>query len=291
MNKTRAEKMVDIFVVYLPLVLLTLVVVYPFYYLLINSFNETLVNKPEYLIVKNFTFQSYKSIFNDRSLLHAMFVSAARTVVGAVTTVFICAMAAFSLRKKNLLFRAFILVILTIPMFFRGGLIPRYLNLRMLGLLDTFLVYIIPRWYKFFYLIIMMSVFGDVADEMEEAAIIDGAGYFSIFIKIYIPVCIPVIATMLLFESVDAWNEWFDTVYFTRSRDLLTLQAVLVRVIRNADYSNYQQALQSAMDRYSNNPEGIKLATMFVAVVPILMVYPFLQRYFIKGIMIGSLKG
>ena len=283
--------MVDIFVVYLPLVLLTLVVVYPFYYLLINSFNETLVNKPEYLIVKNFTLQSYRSIFNDRSLLHSMFISASRTVIGAVTTVFICAMAAFSLRKKNLLFRSFILVILTVPIFFRGGLIPRYLNLRMLGLLDTFFVYIIPRWYKFFYLIIMMSVFGDVADELEEAAIIDGAGYFSIFIKIYLPVSIPVVATMLLFESVDAWNEWFDTVYFTRSRSLLTLQAVLVRVIRNADYSAYQQALQSSLDRFANNPEGIKLATMFVAVIPILLVYPFLQRYFLKGIMIGSLKG
>jgi putative aldouronate transport system permease protein len=291
MRKSRISKIIDIFIVYLPLILLSLSILYPFYYLLINSFSDDLITTPVYFYIKNFTAINYKTVLSDRGLFHAAWITVSRTAIGSLSTVFVCGMCAFALRKRNLLFRGFFITVFTIPMFFQGGLIPTYLNLKMLGLLDTYLVYILPRLYKFFYIIIMMSAFRDVSDELEEAATIDGAGYFRIFIRIYVPVSIPVLATMILFESVDAWNEWFDTAFFTRSRNLLTLQAVLVRIIRNADFSVYQSSLQSAMEENSNNPEGIKLATMFITIFPILMVYPFLQRYFVKGIMVGSVKG
>ena len=280
--------------IYAPLVVLGISIIYPFYYYLINSVNTLLHAGPAYLLPPDLTLRNYQVIFANNRLLTAFTTSTARTVVGTVFTVFNCAMCAFALRKPNLPFRNWYLVIFAIPLFFSGGLIPIYLNLRFLGLLDTFWVYIFPQLFSFFYVIIMMTSFNDLPVSLEDSARIDGAGYFRIFVRIYFPISMPLIAAIALFAGVAQWNSWFDTLYFTRSESLETLQAVLLRVVKQSSLGSFVQemaALQDEQIMNHLNPEGVQFATMLVTVLPIVMVYPFLQRYFIKGILIGSIKG
>ena len=280
--------------IYAPLVLLGPSIIYPFYYYLINSVNIKLHAGPAYLFPPELTLRNYQVIFANNRLLTAFTTSTARTVIGTVLTVFNCAMCAFALRKPNLPFRNWYLVIFAIPLFFSGGLIPIYLNFRFLGLLDTFWVYIFPQLFSFFYVIIMMTSFNDLPVSLEDSARIDGAGYFRIFVRIYFPISMPLIAAIALFAGVAQWNSWFDTLYFTRSESLETLQAVLLRVVKQSSLGSFVQemaALQDEQIQNHLNPEGVQFATMLVTVLPIVMVYPFLQRYFIKGILIGSIKG
>ena len=280
--------------IYVPIVVLSLSIIYPFYYYLINSVNTQLIAAPAYLLPPDYTLRNYQVIFANDRLLNAFVTSTLRTVIGTVVTVFNCAMCAFALRKPNLPFRNWYLALFAVPLFFSGGLIPIYLNFRFLGLLDHFLVYILPNLFSFFYVIIMMTSFNDLPSSLEDSARIDGAGYFRIFVRIYFPISMPMIAAIALFAGVAQWNSWFDTLYFTRSESLETLQAVLLRIIKQSSLGSFVQemaALQEETVANYLNPEGVQFATMLVTVIPIVMVYPFLQRYFIKGILIGSIKG
>ena len=279
--------------IYAPIIVLSVSIVYPFYYYLINSLNADLIRAPAFLLVKNYTAKNYQVIFANDRLLTAFVVSSLRTVVGTAVTVFNCAMCAFALRKHNLPFRNVYLVIFTIPLFFSGGLIPIYLNFRFLGMLDNFLVYILPHLFLFFYVIIMMTSFNDLPSSLEDSARIDGAGYFRIFIQIYFPISLPMIAAVALFAGVAQWNSWFDTVYFTRSEALETLQAILLRIIKQSSLGSFIQEMAALQDETNTsylNPEGVQFATMLITVIPIVMIYPFLQRYFIKGILVGAVK-
>ena len=296
MKITVKTRVIDAFVIYVPIVVLCLLIAYPFYYMFINSFNKSLAHHWEYVWPKDFTFNYYEMVFRGEGIPRAILVTALRTVVGIVTTVLNAAMCAFALRKRDLSLRSIYLVIFIIPMFFGGGLIPDYLVFRMYGLLDTFWIYIIPKIFQFFYIIILMAFFRSLSDALEDSAKIDGAGYFTIFMRIYLPISLPVLAVIALFSGVNHWEEWFDTLYFTRKKWLTTLPAILVRVIRQAEQVAFGTTREArTMDESARllniNPDGIKIATMFVAITPVLCIYPFLQRFFVKGLMIGSLKG
>ena len=173
-------------------------------------------------------------------------------------------------------------------------MIPVYLNLRALGLLDRFLVYILPNLFSFFYVIIFMAQFNEVPVSLEESARVDGAGYARVFTAIYLPISAPVVAAITLFAGVAQWNSWFDTAYFTRSPRLDTLQGLLVRVIKQASLGDFTSEAAQTMVAEANahylHPDGIQFATMMVTIIPIVLVYPFLQRYFIKGILLGAVK-
>ena len=281
--------------IYASLALLSLTIIYPFWYSLINSVNtELITGTPAFLLPGNYTLKNYQVIVANDRMFNAFVMSVLRTVVGAVSTTFTCAMCAFALRKRNLPFRNIYLVLFTIPLFFSGGLIPMYLNFRFLGILNNFLVYILPRLFSFYYVIIMMTSFNDMPVSLEESARIDGAGYFRIFLRIYLPISLPVIAVIALFAGVEQWNSWFDTAYYTKGGRLETLQSILLRLIKQSSPGSFiaeMAALQDETRHNYLNPEGLKFATMLVTVIPIVMVYPFLQRYFIKGILIGSIKG
>ena len=200
--------------IYAPLVLLGISILYPFYYYLINSVNTQLNAGPAYLLPPDFTLRNYQVIFANNRLLTAFMTSTARTLVGTVLTVFNCALCAFALRKPNLPFRNWYLAIFAIPLFFSGGLIPIYLNFRFLGLLDNFLVYILPNLFSFFYIIIMMTSFNDLPVSLEDSARIDGAGYFRIFLRIYSP-------------HIDAPDRRHRPVRRRRAVELLVRHAVL----------------------------------------------------------------
>lgn len=281
--------------IYAPLALLSLTIIYPFWYSLINSMNaELITGTPAFLLPGNYTLKNYQVIVANDRMFNAFVMSTLRTVIGAVSATFNCAMCAFALRKPNLPFRKAYLVLFVIPMFFSGGLIPEYLNYRFLVMLDTFSVYILPKLLSFFWVIVMMTGFNAMPVSLEESARIDGAGYFRIFLRIYFPISMPMIAAIALFAGVEQWNSWFDTAYFTKSQHLQTLQSILLRLIKQSSPGSFiaeMAALQDETRHNYLNPDGLKFATMLVTVIPIVMVYPFLQRYFIKGILIGSIKG
>lgn len=279
-------------ITYVFMTLFSLAVLYPFYYLVINSFNAEIVKGYALFTPRSFSVRGYEIIFTSDNLVNAFIISFLRSVLGIITVILFNSLAAFGLRKRELVFRNIYLIFFTIPMFFGGGLIPGYLNFRNLGLIDNFLIYIIPSIFGFFYIIILMTSFNDIPGSIEDAAVIDGAGSFYILFRIFLPLSVPVLATIGLFTGVGQWNSWFDTVYFTRSPQLMTLSAVMYRIIVKSSVSEeLNQLLDLNSKDIFESVEAIKLATIVVTVGPIIFIYPFFQRYFIKGIRIGSIKG
>ena len=272
------------------MVALILVMIYPFYFVVVNSFNALMTHRPSFFWPEMPTLINYMTVMTNDALVDAFFVSTARTVIGTALTLTVCASCAYVMSKKYFRFRAVYLILFTIPNFFSGGAVPAYLNIRNLGLLDTFWVYVLASAFSFFYMVMLISAYKAIPESLEEAALIDGAGILSVFMRIVLPVTLPTIATVALYAAVSQWNAWHDTLYYTNSNSLRTLSSVLMRIVRENNVSEYAD-LTSDMENRSFNPEGVKMATMIVSTLPILFVYPFLQRYFVKGIMIGSIKG
>ena len=272
------------------LTILLFIIVYPFYYAVINSFNEDLVRGPAFILPTHWSLQTYKIVFSDDSMITGFFNSVGRTLAGTVLAVICCSMAAFALSKPHLKLRGLYMVIFMIPTFFDGGQIPVYLNMKNLGLLNNFWVYLLPKTFSFFWMVILMTNFKNVPQELEEAAYIDGATTLRIFIQVVLPICLPALATIALYAAVNQWNSWYDTAYFTSNKQLTTLSWILMRTVKEQAFADMANDMNS-LETTSYNPEGVKMATMVVASVPIIMIYPFLQRFFVKGLMVGSIKG
>lgn len=277
------------------LIVLAVVCVYPCYLVLVLSLNDPvdalrgrLFFFPRVLTLDNFFF-----FFRDPSLFRAFSISVARTVIGSLASVFFTACFAYGASKKNLVGRKTILTYMIITMYINGGLIPFFLLIRNIGLYRNFLVYIIPLLFNAFNAIVMMTFFKGLSTEIEESAKIDGANDLRIFFVIVLPVSKAVIAAIILFNAVLQWNSWFDSMIFGGS-ELVTLQFKLVQIIRDVDAAK-KLALQNPafgnIMGYKPSLESVKATSMAVTIIPIIMVYPFLQRYFVKGIMIGSVKG
>ncbi|TCP21339.1 carbohydrate ABC transporter membrane protein 2 (CUT1 family) [Scopulibacillus darangshiensis] len=274
---------------------------YPFIYVLAYSLSDgkEAVRHTIYFFPKGFTFENYIQIFKDTKFLQAYKITILRTVIGTGLHVLLCAMFAYALTKKNLPGRSLFTFFIFIPTLFSGGLIPQFILYRELGLNNTFWVYILPFLYNFFNIIIMRTFFQQLPNSLEESAKIDGCGDFQIFLRIILPLSGPVLATIGLFEGVFHWNDWFTGTYFVNNQALLPVQTLLNELLTQSQAlaNAAQNAMQSggtttaAMSTTTVTPESLRMATLMVATVPILCVYPFLQRFFVKGVMIGSVKG
>ena len=245
------------------------------------------------LFPKVWTWDAYKYCFQDNEIIMAFFVSVLRTVTGTAIHAIVCCMAAYSLTRTDMPFRKFITAVLLIPMFFSAGMIPAYLNMKRLGLLNNFLVYVLPSGFSIYNTIIIRNYFFSIDKSMEEAASIDGASQVKIFTSIIMPLSKPVIATVALWQMVGQWNAWFDNmVYCRRTASLTTLQYLLRRMLdsltANTSTASGVEAIGALVD---TNPDTIKAATTILVVLPIVAVYPFLQKYFVQGIMVGAVKG
>jgi putative aldouronate transport system permease protein len=265
---------------------------YPIWYVLVNSFNDgnDAMRGGIYWWPRMFSFDSYLAVFANDGIMLAMGVTVAKTLVGTVIHVLFTAMVAYSFSRRELIGRPVYMVIGTITMFFNGGLIPYFLLIRDLGMLDSFWVYIIPAMFSFFDLIIFLSFFREIPDALEEAAKIDGANDLKIFYQIVLPVSMPVVATIALFHGVYQWNDYFTGMIYINKSDLQPIQTYLYRVVAQSS-SNQIAAATTGSIAKSVSSQSIKLATMVVTTLPIVIVYPFLQKYFVKGFMIGSIKG
>lgn len=275
------------------------VTVYPVWNVIMMSLNDPFdsLRGGITFYFREFTVGNFVYFFEQRNFLNSVVVSVGRTVVGTVCSVLVTGMYAFGMSKRNLMFRRFFSAYMMIPLYFSGGLIPTFLLIRSIGLYQNFFVYVVLYLFSTYNCIIMMTYFKGIPAELEESTKIDGGSDLTVFFRIIVPISMPVIATIALFNGVWQWNSWFDTILYGGAK-LMTLQATLVEIIRNADIvrklattSTSSTAAAMISRGYKPTVETVKATAMVIAAVPIILVYPFLQRYFVKGIMIGSIKG
>jgi putative aldouronate transport system permease protein len=282
---------------YTALTLLMIVTLYPFLNQIAISFNSATdsLKGGIYLWPREWTLENYRYVFKDATIFQATLVSVARTVLGTVLTVLCSAMVAYTISRPDFVLRRFVTIIFVLTMYVNGGLIPTFLLMKSLGLINSFWVYIWPGLIGVFNLIIIRSFIEGLPDGILEASRIDGAGDFRTFFSIVLPLSMPVLATVALFSGVYQWNSWFDVMLYNSSNiKLSTLQYELQKILQNS------QAAMTAASAFSNSqnlgassvtPMSIRATMTIVASVPIIMVYPFLQKYFVKGMMVGGVKG
>ncbi|MGM7723919.1 carbohydrate ABC transporter permease [Metabacillus sp. Hm71] len=293
MNKDRVFDLLN----YTFLTVVMIVTLYPFLNVLAISLNESTdtVRGGIYLWPREFTFNNYLEIAKYDNLVTGFFNSVMRTVVGTVLGVFVQAMVAFTLSRADFQGRKFVSTFIVLTMYFSGGLIPGYMLVRDLGLMNSFWVYILPGLVSAFNIIIIRSFMDGLPFSLQESAKMDGANDFTIFYRIILPLCKPVLATIALFVAVGQWNSWFDTyLYNSMNESLTTLQYELMKILDNTSMSGSVDANQMRpnAEQQSNmvSPESIKMAITMITVIPIILVYPFVQRYFIQGMTLGAVK-
>lgn len=297
MNRSKLGENSAQLIIWIILFIITFLTLFPFINTLAISFNKAYdtARGDLYFFPRVFTLENYKVIFSFPDLFSSVYVTIGRTVIGSFVSLFVTGMFAFGLSKSYLKGRKIYMALSIITMYFSGGLIPYYLVIRKLGLIDNFWVYVIPYAVGVFNMIIMRTYFRSIPEAMEESAKMDGAGLFTVFFRIIVPLSGPIIATMVLFNAVFQWNNWFDANIFINKAELKPLQSILVKIIAS---TRTDEAIQSAGPAASIlqaqkvvNIRSITAATMILTIVPIIMVYPFVQKYFVKGVMIGAVKG
>lgn len=291
-KKTLEDWILDSFITII-LLIIVFVTLYPFYYILIITLNDgadTAIGGM-YLWPRAFTLDNYIYFFEDTKWLNAFVVTFLRTIIGTLLGVLFTSMVAYGLAKRDLMFRKFYFIVVIVAMNFSGGLIAYYVILRSLGLINTFGVYVIPSMLNIFFLLIAISFFREIPDELAESARMDGAGEFRILLKIILPISLPLMATMSLFMGSGQWNSWLDSAYFVQSEELRTLTYRMMQVINQSQMPAGDSQSLASMSKATVTPFSVQATAMVVSIVPILCVYPFLQKYFVKGMMLGSVKG
>ena len=283
----------DIVLVVIMLVL-CFITLYPVWYTVIYSFSDAkdALRGGFYWWPRILSLESYKAVFNDKTIVDAFVLSICRTVVGTLTSVLFTAMVGYAFSKKHIMGNKFYIIFGTITMFFGGGLIPTFILIKNLGMYDSFWVYIIPSLFNFYNMIIFMSFFREMPASLEESAKLDGANDFTIFVRLILPLSMPVVATIALLNAVGHCNDYFTGVIYINKQQLQPIQTYLYRVVASATASRAAVSISgSAASAATVTSKSIQYATMVVTTAPVVCVYPFLQKHFVKGMMIGSIKG
>ena len=297
MQQSTGDKIFNI-VNYTVFTLITIACLFPFYYLFINTISDNELVRLGYiqLYPRGIHFQNYVEVMKINGILDALLVSIARTVLGTVWTVGGSAMLGYLVTKQEMWLRKVWYRLIVITMYFSAGLIPWYMNLRMLGFLDNFWVYVIPGLVSPYNVILVKTFIEGLPPALEESATLDGAGYMRCFLNVIIPLITPILATLCIFSAVGQWNSFTDTMMLMPSGKYYTLQFLLYKYQNEA--SSLAALVRSTQDSSSlanlatkQTALSVRMTVAMVVTFPILMVYPFFQRYFVKGIMIGAVKG
>lgn len=292
MKKIKKIKVFDVFNVLLMCTLI-LITFYPMYHVAVASFSDPVLLKshtgPLLKILGNPTLEGYRKTLSNRSLLIGFKNTMFYVIVGTTLQVSMTSLGAYVLTRKNFMPRKIVMKMIVITMFFSGGLIPLFFVIRDTHIYNTIWVSSIPYAISAYNLIIMKSFFESIPDSLEEAAVIDGANDFTVFLRIIIPLSKPVIAVMILYYGVSQWNSWYPAAMFTRDRTLYPLQMILREILIENKVSAADSMIMEVEDSLTS--ELVQYCTILVSTVPILVIYPFLQKYFEKGVMIGSVKG
>lgn len=275
------------------MVFICFVCLYPVWYTIIISFNDSTdaMRGGIYWIPRKFSIESYRTVFQDSTIMRAFLITILRTLIGTVTSVFFTAMVGYAFSKKHIMGNKFYMILGTITMFFNGGLIPTFIILKRLGLYDNFFVYILPSLFNFYNMIIFMTYFREMSPALEESAKLDGCNDLTIFTRIILPLSMPVVATIALFNGVGHWNDYFTGVMYINKAVLQPIQTYLYRIVASASASKSVVSMPAGFTAQQVSSTSVRLATMVVTTFPIMCIYPFLQKYFVKGFMVGSIKG
>ncbi len=275
------------------LVLLCFSTVYPFIYAFLYSISDgvkALTTNITFLPA-GFTLDNYRAIFTDNRIINATIVSVFRTVLGTTLFILVTGLFAYAMSKQQLIGKKYIFVFFIIPMYVSGGLLPTYVLIHDLGLMDNFWVYILPNCFGMFFAILMKVYFEGIPISLEESAKLDGAGELVVYARIYLPLSMPIFATVALFEGVSHWNSWFDALLYIQDTKLYPLQLLLQNVLKESQMSTYSQLFEHTLDKKSKiSSQTLKMAILMVSTLPIVFVYPFAQKYFVKGVTVGAIK-
>ncbi|WP_239616231.1 carbohydrate ABC transporter permease [Cohnella mopanensis] len=294
MKLNFSDKVLQV-IIYLCLAVLTFLTFYPFWNSLAISFNvgsDTSLGGITFW-PRSFTLENYQIVFKEKLIFHAYGVTIARTVIGTVVSMFFTSLFAYGLSQRGIVFKKGYMILCVITMYFSGGIIPYFILIYNLHLFDTFTFLIIHGMVNVYNMIIFRTFFQELPTGLEEAARIDGCSNFGVFFRIVLPISGPVMATLGLFTAVGLWNDWFYPAVFISSQELIPLQTLLVQIVNSGAtkvlIENLNTYAQSAVQD-SITVKALQMATMMIATLPILLIYPFLQKYFVKGAMVGSMK-
>ncbi len=293
-KRTQGQKVFAVFN-YILLGLFGFITFYPFWYVLIASFNtgRDFVKGGVYILPREFTLQNYQMAFKDDRIFASLGISVGRTLLGTVISLLAVALLAYALSIKSLPGRTGITFFFFFTTLFSGGMIPYFMQLRSLGLTNSFFLYIWPGVYSFFNLILMRSNFNSIPEELRESAQLDGAGDVRVLFQIYLPLSKPILATLALLIGVGHWNDWFTGAYYQSVQALkpasTVLQQLLAEATANQTIKVGQETAAGSLTTYTS--QSLQMAFVMILTMPIVVVYPFLQKYYVKGMMVGSVKG
>lgn len=265
------------------------IIALPLWNIVALSFNDAgdSIKGGIYFFPREFSLESYMTVFEDKQIYKAFIISVAKTIVGVVLHTLFTSIVAYGISKRNLMGRGIYIKMGVMTMFVSGGMIPTFLLFKQLGLLNSFWVYIIPVLFSFYDMVILMNFFRGIPEALEESASIDGANPLTIFVRIILPLSLPVLATIALFHGVYQWNDYMTANIYVDNRALYPLQMLLYRIVSE----NLSPAVATGTNVVRNTTsQSMQLATMVVTTVPVVVAYPFLQKYFIQGMTLGSVK-
>ncbi len=276
--------------------ILIVIMVFPLWYTIAGAFNDgyDYMRGGVYLWPREFTWDNFKAVFFEDTLLQAFTITIMRTAIGTVTSVFFTAWVSYGLTRPNLKGKKIYIPIMLFTMYFSGGMIPTFILIKDIGLFDSFWVYIIPTLFSVWNMIIMQSFIRELPQSLIESSKIDGASEYTVFFRIVLPLIKPVLAAVALFTIVNHWNSYFDAMMYTNDVNLQPIQLFLQKLINDPSVSNsLGSQAANAMPEAARTitSQSIKFAAMAITALPIVCVYPFLQKYFVKGMTIGAVKG
>jgi putative aldouronate transport system permease protein len=278
------------------LVLLGIVTLYPFLYFLVLSFNDGMdaMKGGIYIWPRSFTLANYQKAFENADIINAFKISVTRTVIGTICSLLLNSMAAYGLSQKNLPGRTLITFYFFFTTIFSGGMVPFFILMKQMHVLNTIWIYILPSLFSFFYMVILRTFFEGIPKDLSEAATIDGCSDVMIFFRIILPLSTPVLATIALYAGVGHWNEWFAGSFYVTRSDLRPAATVLQQILTEVSFDT-AKAEQDAngittMVTQTATPESLRVTFVMIITLPIILVYPFLQKYFVKGAMVGAIK-
>ena len=274
------------------MIVFTVIIMYPLLNMVAVSFNDGLdaLKGGITLFPRVFTMKNYETVISKQNMATAARISVLRTVIGTITSTLVTALLAYILSRKEFLFKKQLSLLYVVTMYVSGGLIPIFIVYKALGLTNSFLVYILPGMVPAFSMLVLRTYMNGLPDSLAESAMMDGAGHLTIFIKIIFPLCMPVIATVALFTAVGQWNSWFDAMLYNRMSDgLRTLQYELMKLLSSV--TNQKASSETMKNAQATvTPTSIRAAATVITALPIVILYPFLQRYFVAGLTIGGVK-
>ncbi len=298
-KKTWKDWVFDGFNIFVMLIFLV-TVLYPFLHSLAVSLNEAgdTTRGGITIFPRVLTWDNYSLVLQNDKVYTAYMITIGRTFLGTVLGLFLTSTLAYGLTIRRLKGRRVYIFLCLIPMYFSGGIVPFFLLLRSLGLLNSFWVYVIPSLINVWNMFLMRTFFSQLPKEMEESALLDGANYLQIYRHIIFPVSGTIFATIALFIGVMHWNAWYDAAMYVNKQELKPLQSVLISIVNEAKFAERMMAagmssgdIAALAQGRKTNTRSITMATMIITIIPILISYPFLQKYFVKGVMVGSVKG